>query len=86
MKYTKEELLKQNEILKDVNAKLEEANQKLNKDLNSYIELTEINIDLQVKLKHQEKENSYLQERLNILSSKVETFEEVFQLLKKVEK
>lgn len=82
MKYTKEELFRENKRLLDENTSLENRVRELNKELNNFIEIQQINIDLQVELKNKENENKNCWEEIHILRKQVETYEEVFELLK----
>lgn len=82
MRYTKEELLRENKRLLDENTSLENRVRELNKEINDFIKIRQINIDLQVELKNKEKENKDCWEEIHILRKQVETYEEVFELLK----
>lgn len=79
---TKEELIKENKRLQDRNIALEEKTKEMKQKLDNYIHLQQVNIDLQVELQHEKYMNNNNNSTIKMLMKQVETYEEVFELLK----
>ena len=79
---TKEELIKENKRLQDRNIALEEKTKEMEQKLDNYSRLKQLNIDLQVELQHEKYMNNNNNSTIQMLMKQVETYEEVFELLK----
>jgi len=81
-KKTKEQLIKENQSLKERLNNSENYIEHLEKDISNLKYLQDININLQVELSLKNKEYDEVLKNNHILANRVETYEEVFNLLK----